>query len=75
MNIKVIAGFLILFFAGKIVFAQNLTYVRLESFAEKVYLHIDSVNYTSGNDIWFKAYVIDPATNKLSDNILLITCQ
>jgi hypothetical protein len=34
--------------------------------AEKVYLHIDRVQYTSGEDIWFKAYVIDPSTNKLS---------
>jgi hypothetical protein len=36
--------------------------------AEKVYLHIDRVNYTSGDDIWFRAYVIDPSTNKLSVN-------
>ncbi|MDO9341328.1 MAG: hypothetical protein Q7T72_12485 [Bacteroidales bacterium] len=36
--------------------------------AEKVYLHIDRVNYNSGDDIWFKAYIIDPSTNKLSDN-------
>jgi len=36
--------------------------------AEKVYLHIDRSNYTSGDDIWFKAYVIDPSTNRLSVN-------
>jgi hypothetical protein len=36
--------------------------------AERIYLHIDRLNYTSGDDIWFKAYVIDPATNKLSLN-------
>ncbi len=36
--------------------------------AEKVYLHIDRVYYNSGDDIWFKAYVIDPATNRLSFN-------
>jgi hypothetical protein len=36
--------------------------------AEKVYLHIDRVLYNSGDDIWFKAYVIDPSTNKLSVN-------
>jgi hypothetical protein len=36
--------------------------------AEKVYLHIDRVNYTSGDDIWFRAYVIDPSRNKLSVN-------
>ncbi len=36
--------------------------------AEKVYLHVDRGLYTSGEDIWFKAYVIDPSTNKLSLN-------
>ncbi len=36
--------------------------------AEKVYLHIDQNSYTSGEDIWFKAYVIDPSTNRLSQN-------
>ena len=41
---------------------------ELSQAAEKVYLHIDRVNYTSGDDIWFKAYVIDPSTNKLSEN-------
>jgi hypothetical protein len=36
--------------------------------AEKVYLHVDRSMYTSGEDIWFKAYAIDPSTNKLSLN-------
>ena len=36
--------------------------------AEKVYLHTDRTSYTSGDDIWFKAYVIDPSTNLLSVN-------
>jgi hypothetical protein len=36
--------------------------------AEKVYLHIDRISYTSGDDIWFKAYVVDPSTNRLSTN-------
>jgi len=31
---------------------------------EKVYLHIDRVSYYPGDDIWFKAYLID-ATDKL----------
>lgn len=39
-----------------------------EQIAEKAYLHIDRVYYTSGDDIWFKAYVINPATNMLSAN-------
>lgn len=36
--------------------------------AEKVYLHIDRDIYNSGDDIWFKAYVINASTNKLSPN-------
>lgn len=36
--------------------------------AEKVYLHIDRSIYNSGEDIWFKAYVIDFLTNKPSEN-------
>jgi len=36
--------------------------------AEKVYLQTDRVTYISGDDIWFKAYVIDPSTNLLSFN-------
>lgn len=39
-----------------------------EQVSEKVYLHIDRISYTSGDDIWFKAYIVDPATNKLSIN-------
>ena len=31
--------------------------------AEKVYLHVDRAIYNSGDDIWFKAYVINAATN------------
>ena len=34
--------------------------------AEKVYLHIDRSIYNSGDDIWFKAYVIDALSNKPS---------
>lgn len=36
--------------------------------AEKVYLHIDRTGYTSGDDIWFRGYVVDPSTNRLSEN-------
>jgi hypothetical protein len=36
--------------------------------AEKVYLHVDRNIYNSGDDIWFKAYVVNPSTNKLSLN-------
>src|SRR5512147_446098 len=36
--------------------------------AEKVYLHIDREIYNCGDDIWFKAYVIDALNNKPSPN-------
>lgn len=35
---------------------------------EKVYLHFDRPSYYAGDDIWFKAYLVDGLTNKLSDN-------
>lgn len=30
---------------------------------EKVYLHLDNTNYYYGDDIWFKAYVVNPFGN------------
>jgi hypothetical protein len=33
---------------------------------EKVYLHLDRHYYLSGDDIWFKAYLVDAQTGKLS---------
>ena len=35
---------------------------------EKVYLHTDRTYYFPGDDIWFKAYLIDAADRLLSDN-------
>lgn len=34
---------------------------------EKVYLHLDKPYYAIGDDIWFKAYVINTKTNQLTD--------
>jgi hypothetical protein len=47
---------------------QDFDKYAAKQLAEKVYLHIDRISYTSGDDIWFKAYVIDPSTNWLSVN-------
>jgi hypothetical protein len=33
---------------------------------EKVYLHLDRPYYSAGDDIWFKAYLVDAMTNELS---------
>ncbi|MDP4226997.1 MAG: TonB-dependent receptor plug domain-containing protein, partial [Bacteroidota bacterium] len=35
---------------------------------EKVYLHLDRNFYACGEDIWFKAYLVNAFTNKLFDN-------
>lgn len=41
---------------------------------EKVYLHVDRPNYSSGDDIWFKAYLTEAFSNRLFDgsNILYV---
>jgi hypothetical protein len=35
---------------------------------EKVYLHLDRENYLAGDDIWFKAYLIDALDHLLTDH-------
>lgn len=35
---------------------------------EKVYLHIDRDRYSPGDDIWFKAYLIDASAGLLTEN-------
>jgi hypothetical protein len=35
---------------------------------EKVYLHTNSTNYFPGDDIWFKAYLINAANTLLSNH-------
>lgn len=42
--------------------------INLPQIGEKVYLHIDRTIFKSGEDIWFKAYIIDFLTNKPSEN-------
>lgn len=39
-----------------------------EPVVEKVYLHLDRPNYISGEDVWYKAYLVDAMRNKLSDH-------
>ena len=43
---------------------KPLTAVKL--FFEKVYLHTDRELYTPGDSIWYKAYLLDAQSNKLS---------
>jgi hypothetical protein len=54
--------FLILFFTVfKTVAQQNGTGIKL--FFEKVYLHTDRNFYAGGDDIWFKAYLVNGQSN------------
>lgn len=41
---------------------------------EKAYLHLDKPFYAAGDEIWFKAYIVDPAsrTPSLMSNILYV---
>ena len=49
-------------------FSQNKNYIsRINNEnipREKIYLHTDKTFYNSGDDIWFKAYLVDAATLK-----------
>jgi hypothetical protein len=57
-----------LFLNGNSVAEQDNSKYDPAEVAEKVYLHIDREYYNPGEDIWFKAYVIDASTNKPSPN-------
>ena len=62
---------LLFYFPTNQVFAQsNGSAIKL--FFEKVYLHIDRMYYAPGDDIWFKAYLVNAQSNYLfntSNNI------
>jgi TonB-dependent SusC/RagA subfamily outer membrane receptor len=47
--------------------AKNEHRINVQLPFEKVYLHLDRTFYTSHDDIWFKAYLIDAVTDKLSN--------
>jgi hypothetical protein len=53
--------FILLFFSLSV---ENVN--SAQTVFERVYLHLDKHYYLSGDNIWFKAYLIDAQTNKLS---------
>lgn len=55
----------ILLLTAQIQIIQNIGNEQVQ-FPEKVYLHVDRDYYNTGEDIWFKSYVINALTNKLS---------
>ncbi len=65
-NIKV---FLLLLIAFQISYAsgQEIQQSNSEELpVEKIYLHLDKSYYTAGEDIWFKAYLLDANTHEPS---------
>ncbi|MDR1897458.1 MAG: hypothetical protein LBR10_11775, partial [Prevotellaceae bacterium] len=56
----------VFFFTACFLFSFTGEENRQTTVFEKVYLHLDRHYYLSGDDIWFKAYLVDAQTNKLS---------
>ncbi|MBK7627299.1 MAG: TonB-dependent receptor plug domain-containing protein [Bacteroidales bacterium] len=69
---KILVGVLILIFNqlsfGRGKFIQYPSDEDSVILIEKVYLHIDRENYLAGDDIWFKAYLIDALDHLLTDH-------
>jgi hypothetical protein len=57
---------LILLFQGNCLFSQEADDTDSLKMIEKVYLHIDRETYFSGDDIWFRAYLIDAFSGLLT---------
>ncbi len=53
---------------GSNVFFQNASTYDSSKIIEKVYLHVDRDIYYTGEDIWFKAYLIDALNSLLTDH-------
>lgn len=47
-------------------FLQKLDQQSTKDAQEKIYLHLDKPYYVAGEDIWFKAYVVNTKTGQLS---------
>ncbi|MDR1340021.1 MAG: hypothetical protein LBK58_08230, partial [Prevotellaceae bacterium] len=56
------AGKLAFLFAALSLFSFSVNEDRSVTVFEKVYLHLDRHFYLSGDDIWFKAYLVDAQT-------------
>jgi len=64
-KLKIVILTLLFFgFTAKNSWSQNKVISAHASLAEKIYLHFNKSNYNSGDDIWFKIYLIDANTNK-----------
>ncbi|MDR1340254.1 MAG: hypothetical protein LBK58_09415, partial [Prevotellaceae bacterium] len=61
-------GKLAFLFAALSLFSFSINEDRSVTVFEKVYLHLDRHFYLSGDDIWFKAYLVDAQTGTLSQN-------
>ena len=66
-----VAGLIVIFnlpFVGRSIPVQNPSAYDSVKVIEKVYLHVDRDSYYAGDDIWFKAYLIDAKDRLLTDN-------
>lgn len=53
---------------GSSINSQNQPIYDSLKIVEKVYLHVDRDSYSAGEDIWFKAYLIDALDRLLTDH-------
>jgi hypothetical protein len=53
---------------GSIINSQNQPIYDSVKLVEKVYLHVDRDSYSAGDDIWFKAYLVDAMDHMLTDH-------
>jgi hypothetical protein len=71
-KLKLLAGVFILVFNQLSAVESKFIYYPFEDdtlkVKEKVYLHIDRENYLAGDDIWFKAYLIDALDHLLTNH-------
>jgi len=69
---KFLVGVLILIFNQLSADGSNFIHYLSEDdslkLIEKVYLHLDRENYLAGDDIWFKAYLIDAMDHLATDH-------
>ncbi|MFL9482779.1 MG2 domain-containing protein [Chitinophagaceae bacterium LWZ2-11] len=63
--IRFLVVFLTLLFSIQLLFAQNepANKNQIKLFFEKVYLHMDRSYYVAGDDIWYKAYLVNGQSN------------
>lgn len=71
--LKFLLPLVLSFFSGFSLFCQETQYIDNSNprrIFEKVYIHTDRSSFSAGEDIWFKAYLVDAFSNLLIKNSL-----